>query len=315
MNKSMLTLCPAILLTLSMSVSAGERVDETKAASADGFVRITVIRGDLDIEGWDRNEIRVRGELDDKTEEFIFEVTGDDAMIEVRLPRNLNGWSSNDASDLAVMVPAGSSVDVSVVSTDVDVRDLSGGLEISGVSGDLSIRNVRDRLDITSVSGDIDAMDVAGRVHLKSVSGDVDVANGGDDFQLQSVSGDVLARNVRGEFDLETVSGSIELIDGSFSGISGHTVSGDADIAAEMQSGATFEFDSVSGSVRVRFMNDPDARFDLETGSGSIRNRLTRDEPRTSKYVRDETLRFVKGEGQGEVIIGTRSGDIIVGRD
>ncbi|MDZ7686033.1 MAG: hypothetical protein U5O39_14290 [Gammaproteobacteria bacterium] len=60
------------------SALAGERVDETREASPDGFVRITVVRGDLVVEGWERDRIQVEGELDDETEEFIFDVSGGD---------------------------------------------------------------------------------------------------------------------------------------------------------------------------------------------------------------------------------------------
>lgn len=74
------------------------------------------------------------------------------------------------------------------------------------------------------------------------------------------------------------------------------------------------EFDSVSGTLSLSPGGDTNARFDVETGSGSIRNRLTNDKPSSSEYVRNEYLRFVTGDGNGEVIDNTRPGDIILTR-
>lgn len=305
----------ALSLASVNALAAGERVNETKDAASDGFVRIMVVRGSLEIEGWDRDAIQVTGRLDEQMEEFIFEVRPGDAIIEVKLPRNMNSWCCEDGSDLEIRVPRGSNVDVSVVSTDVTVEDIQGGLDISGVSGDMRATNVHERVDIMSVSGEIDVRDATGRIELKSVSGDVDGTNLKGDLHLHSVSGDILAREVENELDLESVSGNVEVIAGKMTVARGHTVSGDVDVSGDLHESGRFEFDSVSGSVRLRINGDVNARFDLETGSGSIRNRITSDKPKTSKYSRDESLRFVAGNGKGDVVIETRSGDIVVSRD
>lgn len=289
-----------------------QRVDETKDFKSDGFVRINVVRGELKVEAWDKSRIEVSGLLDEQTEEFIFDVNGDNAEIEVKLPGHLKSWCCSDESDLVIHVPKKSSVDISVVSTETRVNDVQGGVEVSGVSGDVTVRNARNRLDVTTVSGEVEVRDAKGRIELKSVSGDIDAYDLDGDIEMHSVSGNVLARNAGDELDLESVSGDIELSRSSYKLLTGHTISGDADVAGEMIEGGRLEFDSVSGSVRVRFDKDVDARFDLETGSGTIRNRVTSDRPVKSKYVRDETLRFVKGEGKGEVNITTRSGDIVL---
>lgn len=304
----------ALLATSASAFADRERIDETKDASADGFVRITVVRGELSVEGWDRNAIRVRGLLDEQAEAFIFDVDGNDAVIEVKLPHNLHSWWGKDGSDLEINVPTGSDVDISVVSTDTTVRDVLGGLEVGGVSGDVRVTTARERVDLTTVSGDIELRDGKGRIELKSVSGDIEADELAGDISMHTVSGDVIARDVGDELDIESVSGDIEIDSATYRVLSGHSVSGDVDVMGQMLAGGRFDFDTVSGSVRVRFDGDIDAHFDLETGSGSIKNRITNDRPKTSKYVRDETLRFETGDGKGEVTIGTRSGDIVISR-
>lgn len=306
-------LLAAVLTNPVAGADKRESVNETREVNPSGFVRITVVRGDLKVESWDRPHVRVTGQLDEQMGEFIFEVTGDNTHIEVKLPRSLDSWCCEEGSSLVVTVPKDSGVDISAVSTDITANDLLAGLDVGGVSGDVRIGNLQERANIRTVSGDIELRKARGRIELKSVSGDVDAIDVTGDVRLHSVSGSLLARDVREELEIETVSGDIEVINAVYSSLTGHTVSGDVDISGTFSPGARLEFDSVSGTIRVQFKDDVDARFDVQTGSGSIRNRLTSDQPVKSKYVRDEVLRFVKGEGKGEVRISTRSGDLVLG--
>ncbi|XOV89049.1 MAG: DUF4097 domain-containing protein [Pseudomonadota bacterium] len=309
-----------LYLTLALLVPTAafadrERVSESRDVASNGFVRILVVRGEIDIQGWDNARVTVDGLIDEQAEEFVFETRGDDTTIEVKLPRNLNSWCCQDGSELRIRVPRDSRVDVSVVSTDVTLDNVRGGTEIAGVSGDLRVSNLADRVEVTSVSGDIELASATGRIELKSVSGDLTVNDLAGDISLHSVSGNVVARNLGEELDIESVSGDVEVVDARFVEFNGHTVSGDADIRGSLLDGGSLDFDSVSGRIRVRFSGPLDARFDVETGSGSIRNGVSGDKPLKSKYARDETLRFVFGEGMGEVRLGSRSGNVILSRD
>ncbi len=287
-------------------------VDETKKASSDGRVQITVERGDLEVRGWDKKEIRVTGELDEKTKEFIFDVDGDDAVIAVKIPGSHRGWGGKNATDLLVYVPENSEVDIGSVSTDIDLENLMGGIELGTVSGDVSAVKLAGRISLTSVSGEVDLRKAEGRIVAKSVSGNVDARNIKGEHRINSVSGELLIQDSEGEFELGTVSGDIELTDVTFTQMDGGTVSGDIDIEITMLPRGAVEFETVSGSIRIEFLEDADARFDLETASGSIVNRITKDRPKKSKYIRDETLRFEAKHGSGEVTLSTRSGDIVV---
>lgn len=303
-----------LLLAGACAAADQERVDQTIDANAEGFVHINVVRGDLVIKGWDKAKIRVTGQLDEQTEAFIFDVNGDDARIEVRIPSHRSGWWGNQGSDLTVYLPRDSDVAVSVVSTDVDADDIRGGIEVGGVSGDLHVERASKRIDLRTVSGDIDLREATGRISVKTVSGDVESRDTTGRSIYGSVSGTLSIDKGGEDLELESVSGDLVVADTAFVSIRGHTVSGDVDIGGVMQPEGIVEFDSVSGDIRLGVGGEVGARFDLETGSGSIHNRLTSDSPRTSKYARNETLRFMTGDGKAEVVLSTRSGDIILGR-
>ena len=129
------------------------------------------------------------------------------------------------------------------------------------------------------------------------------------------MSGSIDVIDAGSEIDIETVSGEIYVNTGDVLELSGHTVSGDIDIATSLTSEGTVDLRTISGSIDLDLPSDVNARFEVEAGSGGqIRNRLTNDKPKISKYSRDSSLRFIKGEGDAEVILSTASGRSVLGR-
>jgi DUF4097 and DUF4098 domain-containing protein YvlB len=308
---SVVTLLVALLVS-SASHAEQQRVDETKAAQADGTVRINVVRGEISIEGWNRNEVMVKGLLDEELEEFIFDVDGAETGIEVRIPRNNSSWHNRDETDLVIHVPENSNIAFRGVSVDVDANRVRGNVEIGVVSGDVDANGGTERIVLQTVSGDIDVREVTGRIKVKTVSGDIESYNSVGESIYGTVSGDILVEGGGEDLKVETVSGDIEILRTDFVDVSGHSVSGDVDVRGNLKPKGVVEFDNVSGSIRLGLQGTVNARIDLETGSGSIRNRLSDDKPKASKYVRDESLRFTLGDGTGEIVLSTRSGDITV---
>lgn len=310
-------LIATIIGLTSLSAWAGEResVDETRKVSPDGFVSIHITRGDLKVRGWDRHEIQVTGLLDEQTQEFVFDVSGDQTEIRVRLPRHLSGWSMNDGSDLTVSVPAGSHVDAHGVSTDIDIHNLRSGVEVNDVSGSLTVANVDRGADLTTVSGDISLRSATGRIRARSVSGEIESRNATGPGSYHSVSGSIDVNDAGSELDIETVSGEIYVKASEVMELSGSTVSGEIDITTSLAPEGTVELRTISGSIDLEVPSNTNASFDVETGSGGhIRNRLTDDKPSVSKYSRDSSLRFTMGDGEGEIYLSTSSGRIVLGR-
>lgn len=311
-NVATFLLLVAFLLVSFPGLARGESVDETKAASADGFVGINVVRGDVDIKGWDESSIRVVGTLDEKVKDFVFDVRGNETEIRVRIGDRDSGWFGDYGSDLTIYVPADSQVEFTGVSTDVNVRDVRNSLEVGVVSGELYLEGDIKRVDLQTVSGDVELRKTPGRIRVKTVSGDVESLDASGDAVYSTVSGNIVIENGGPELRLETVSGDIEVERSVITNLGGHSVSGDISISADTTRDASIEFDSMSGTIRLRLSGDVNARFDIETGSGSIRNRISDDKPKVSRYMGDETLRFTLGDGDGQVVLTTQSGDISI---
>ncbi len=300
-------------LAFSFSAFARESVDESKSAHPSGFVKINVVRGDLIVKGWDKDEIQVVGKLDNETTKFIFDVDGDDTVIAVKIPNNNRKWCvgyCDDGSDLTIMLPLKSALKVSVVSTEVKISNIKGSLDVGGVSGEIIVDDANNGVRISNVSGGVELRHGQGRIRLNSVSGDVEASDVQGTGTYHSVSGDIRLNKVSGELDLESVSGEIEVGNAKVETLRASTVSGDIELEFEPVGEVDIDITSISGTVVLRADDKIGAKFDLETGSGDIRNRITDDKPRKSKYIRDESLRF--STGNGRVTISTRSGNISV---
>lgn len=291
MNKSIIRmLLGSFVLAIAVTAQARE-VDESIDAAPDGQVEIINISGSVEVFGWSRDRVEVKGDLGDKVEELILERNGDKVLVKVKVPRNN---SNNISSDLVVRLPEDSSIDVSTVSADITVEDVAGEQMLHTVSGDVVTR---------SFGGDVSA---------QSVSGDIDVTGNGDDAETQAntVSGDVTVTNASGSVAAEVVSGDILVNDGSFERVSLNSVNGELDFQAGLRAAGRLTAESVNGDVDIRFEGSVNARFDIETFNGDINNCFGPRAERTSKYAPGWELRFTEGDGDGRVTISTLNGDI-----
>ena len=281
------------LVALLAAPAAAEEVNRTQDASANGKVSVSNTSGEIEIVGWDRNQVEVTGTIGDDVEELVFETSGRQTTIKVKIPSHRGHFSDADA-ELLIRVPRGSSVDVGVVSADIDVEGVHGEQELHSVSGDIS----------TEIYG--------ADVEAETVSGDVDADGNGEDgrAELASVSGDVTANKLAGEISAGTVSGDVDIVGGSFERAGLETVNGDIEFSAALRDGGKMNVETVNGSVDIQFDGAVNARFDIETFNGRIKNCFGPKAERTSKYAPGWELSFEEGSGEGRVIISTLNGGV-----
>jgi DUF4097 and DUF4098 domain-containing protein YvlB len=290
-NKSIVKyLFGAVALLVATAAQARE-VNESIDAAADGQVEIINISGSVEVYGWSRDTVEVKGELGSKVEELILERNGNKVLVKVKVPRNN---SNNISSDLTVRVPEDSSIDVSTVSADITVADLGG------------------EQTLHTVSGDVETQAAGSDIAAQSVSGDVEVTGGGEDAETSgtTVSGDVTLINVSGSVSAEAVSGDLLVRDGSFDRASLNTVNGEINFQGGLRKGGKLTVESVNGDVDIQFSGDVSARFDIETFNGGITNCFGPKAERTSKYAPGWELSFTEGDGDGRVTMSTLNGDI-----
>jgi DUF4097 and DUF4098 domain-containing protein YvlB len=285
----MRTFVVSFALTLAcLPAWAGTPIDETSDAHPQGEVEISNVSGDIEVRGWDREQVQVTGTLGRGSERLVFDVDGRRTLIKVEVP---NKSRNVESTELFVKVPEGSRV------------------AVTGVSSDISVAGVRGAQRIQSVSGEIEVEVFEEDVEAKTVSGDFDVT-GHDQtalLTLTTVSGDGRVENIRGELVVQSVTGSLDIASSELDRARLRTTNGDIDLRTGLAKGARFDMEAINGDLRLDILGSPDAEFDIETFNGSIDNAFGPDPVRTSKYAPGRELRFTHGEGNARIRIKTLS--------
>ncbi|MCB1691548.1 MAG: DUF4097 family beta strand repeat protein [Pseudomonadales bacterium] len=280
----------ALMFLLPPLALAGEEVDRSLPAMDDGVVKIINTRGEVKVEGWEKHEVSVEGELDDLAEGLVFESDSVGTTIEVKMPRKDVNWG--DGSDLHIRIPHGSRLRFEGVSSDVAVRDVLGGSSIRTVSGDVKMQDVADQLVVNTVSGDVEIDKATGPARVSTISGEVELDVASTEVDVDSVSGDV-------DLDLET-----------FDRLYGKTVSGEFKARGKLGGGGSIDVSSVSGDVELSLSRPVDARVRIRTGvGGDITNRQSDDEPR-DVFPTQQVLEANLGNGNGRITVSTVNADV-----
>lgn len=274
---------------------SAKALDQTWQVAADASIDVENIRGRVQIRGWDRNQVSLRGSLGAGSR---LEISGSPQHLELQVKSNEHGWFDGSGpkadSTLIVQVPRKVKLEVHVISADADIADVAGdSLQVKGVSGTLSVSGGSRDAEVTSVSGDVGLNaigDAMTRVHV------------------QTVSGDIKATHLRGRIKLETVSGNIQAQAAQASDLETGSVSGDASISTTLTDHARVHMESMSGDVRLNLPSTLSARIDASTFSGDIRSDYGK--PQTPEHGPGSHLDTQVGNGDAQLSLQTFSGNI-----
>lgn len=287
MKMAYLKLTAVLLMLVSVAAFAGQSVDERWDIDADATVSIENIAGSIDIQGWDRNEARLTGELGDSVDEL--EISASDSSLRINVANR--NERNVDNTELKLMIPAGASIDADAVSADIDVSGLDN-----------------EKLTASSVSGDVDVSASSRRVSIESVSGDVEFSGQTVRISAESVSGDIDLSGISGEVSATTVSGDMELQAGLIDSGKFETVSGDITATAEISSNGKVTAESMSGDVTLILPASQSGVFKAESFSGRISTDFG--SVNHAKHGPGSHLKYVAGGGGAEVRVESFSGNI-----
>lgn len=323
-------LIPLVIAPLIMgtqSVLAGEIIDETRDVDANEVIDFEFLNGEISITGWDRNQVRLQGELSDQAQGFEFTsrngVTKFEENYENRrswFGRQCNSWfdcsDEVDRTELEISVPANSTLRLEGINVELEISGLNGNTQIEIVNGPIDANDLAGRINIETVNGSIESSNLDGRITLSTVNGQIRDRNSkGTRVAFSTVNGSIISDTQADRVDAESVSGSVELDLAAIDDLEASTVNGDLIISLELMDNGRVELSSVSGYTELLVNPDISARFDLNTAvGGDIDNDLTDDKPRKeNRFVSSSELQFSLNGGSGSVDISTVTGDILVG--
>jgi DUF4097 and DUF4098 domain-containing protein YvlB len=293
-----------LALTLALAATlpaayAATPFDETRPLDADAKVSLENIKGTIEVDTWDRNEIRITGQRGEGTEALRIEGDASDLRVKIVYPEHdgwFSGWGNRgEDSELRVTVPKGVSLDAEAVSADVEVRGVAGA--------ELSVESVSGKVVVDTGATDVEA---------STVSGDLTVAARSTDVSVESVSGDVeLSGEISGRIDMEAVSGGLRLDSrGNAKHVSAGVVSGDIELRTGLQPGGRISAESLSGDLELILPAGSSAQLSASSFTGTIRSDQGKVD--TEEHGPGSSLETKLGSGDGRIELETFSGDLTV---
>ncbi|MGS0674912.1 DUF4097 family beta strand repeat-containing protein [Shewanella sp. 0m-4] len=302
------TLMASAVLFTNMTI-AGEAIEQQQAVQANPAVKVKVQRGSVTFKSWDKNEISIKGTLDELSEGFIFSIKGNSVTIEDKMPRQYNG-KNKDGSDLVITLPKQLVLEAESVSANYTLNALVGKLEVSSVSGNIKANDLHEKSLLQTISGDIFTRNLTGETQLKTVSGDIKDSQSSGSLDYQLVSGELSADTKASKVSVETVSGDATLALGNIDSLNVKTVSGDVDLSLTALTRRA-KLGSVSGDMSITLLDTTNISFDINGGpGGKISNKLTDDKITKEKYSPQSYLKFQTGDGRADLGVSTISGKI-----
>lgn len=144
-------------------------------------------------------------------------------------------------------------------------------VRLSTTSGEITADYLNaEKVNVSSVSGDIEVQNVTGKLHASATSGTLDIRQLTGEGELNTVSGEVYVGTDRlaGDLKIGTTSGEVQLTipqDSSFK-LDIDTTSGSIDTFFDNQLSFSKRENSASGTVG----NSPEYQIDINTTSGDV---------------------------------------------
>ncbi len=309
MNRTPLIGLALTSLIFSQTLVSAETVDQTQSIQGKAKVSVNVQRGDVIFKSWDKNQISVKGELDELSEGLTFTVKGSHVVIEDKMPRQYNS-NNKDGSQLTIMLPQQIKLQAEGVSANYRIDTFDGKMDISSVSGDIKASQLKNKVMLHTVSGDISSRELSGKVMLETVSGEIKDTDSSGKVAYRLVSGELTANSRADQVSVELVSGDATVALGDVDSLSIKTVSGDIELSVGNLTDKA-KLGSVSGDIDVHFKREVNVSFDINGGpGGTIKNKLSNDQVSKEKYSPQTYLKFQTGDGSASLNASTISGNI-----
>ena len=233
----------------------GRAYSEHLSASPNGSVQINNIAGSVTVNGWEKPEVDIQGELGAIVERVDVTHAGDHIVIKVMLPENVDHPRDRSAeARLQVHVPMNSTLEVSTVSAPITVDGIHGAATLHSVSGDVRAGLAGANEEANSVSGNV------------YVSGNPTVST----LRTSTVSGTVFLTHGAGDISAHTVNGRLDLaVDGTKS-VDVGSVIGEVAFRGHLLPGADMKATTVDGKLSLKVSADAGYIYDIATFGGSI---------------------------------------------
>ena len=231
--------CGVVFLTLCLCMAragygAGksvetEVIERSVELSPGGRLTIVNVNGDVSIDSWDRDEVKLKAEKRARAENeeearillekttIHFDRTGNRIDIRTDVPKK-PGRNRNISVAYTVTVPKTIDLELKTVNGRMDVDDVSGAVDAKTTNGRIGLTAIVGAIQAGTTNGNIGLSDVLGPIEAKTTNGTIKVSLSGigdepHDFRAKTTNGGIeatLPKGLKAYLKASTVNGRIE---------------------------------------------------------------------------------------------------------
>ena len=235
---------------------------------AGGSLKIASDRGDVTINAWDENSIKISvnkkvvsgDEEESKKVDAATKptITVDGNVVTVNANTTTSGHHGI-STDLEIFVPRKAAADVALKHGEITIRDRAGALKISTAHGDVTLQNIEGNADVSLRSGNFRAEHIKGDVlvdgrledsNITDVNGSVKMT--GDFFgttTMAKITKTVIFKSSRTDLEMASLAGEMNLDSGDL------RATGAAGPFRLSTRSKDVHLENISGDVRVENSN------------------------------------------------------------
>jgi DUF4097 and DUF4098 domain-containing protein YvlB len=176
------TNCGDIHVTYGRRPAITEETDMTLPPSQVSTLRVQLSNDGIYLNGWDRNDYSIKTckavpDDDPSAASTLREITTGNANGQI----TVNGPSGREwVSNLIIMVPRLSTLDLQTRNGPIQLRDLAGNIQLTASNGPISLNNVGGFVQATTTNGPISVKGASGDQRLTASNGPIHVALSGN---------------------------------------------------------------------------------------------------------------------------------------
>ncbi|CAN5378039.1 hypothetical protein BH10ACI3_BH10ACI3_18340 [soil metagenome] len=222
----------------------GDNTERSIKVDSNVNLSLCVTQGNVKVNGWSRNEIRV---LVDGGSKFWFKVlqkstkTGEPVWLMVAAAENKNKYGPSGeciwGGEIEIDVPVNATINIKGRETTTKI-DTVRKVNISTIGGDISLRNISSGITASAGQGDITVEESEGSMMLDCTTGNILVFEAGpseigDTFKAKTNSGEISLQHLEHrQIEVNSISGSV-----AFNG--------------ELLPGGSYSLSTSKGSIRM----------------------------------------------------------------
>ncbi len=259
---------PKVVPRIALAVVSGETIERAIITDPSVNLSLCVIQGNVKVNGWSRNEVRVL--VTDGTK-FGFKVqqkspkSGEPVWIMIAADQGGVGkfgpaTECLRGDEIEIDAPVNSTLNLKgqEITTVVDgIRRVS----IRSAGGDIAVRNISDGVTAATYRGDLTVEQSSGAMTLENTAGNIVVFDAGP-----SEIGDILKA--------KTTSGAISVQKSGHRQLEINSISGTIAYNGEILSGGSYSFGTSNGSIRLTLPQNSACSLTASYGFGAFASEL-----------------------------------------